>query len=192
MGHMFLSLALIVVGLCVSAPSQAMNVELGVNYNYKKSTFDTTNNTEQQATTGSISFYFWEKVALELSYTNGLYVRKEKQPNFAGAFLRTTTQYSDIYGGDLIFVLSDKQAAFQPFIKGGAAYVKIRQVVQDDGANPWEINYSGLSPSYGVGFKFFITQAFALRTSYDAIETPVNDNVKVTEINGRVGLSWMF
>lgn len=178
--------------LSITSFAQAMNVELGVNYNYKKSTFDTTNNTEQQSSTGSVSLYFWEKVALELSYTNGLYVRKEKQPNFAGAFLRTTTQYSDIYGMDLIYVLSDKQAAFQPFIKGGGAYVKIKQVVQDDNNNPWEITYSGMSPSYGVGFKFFITQAFAFRASYDAIETPVNDNVKVTEISGRVGVSWMF
>ena len=169
-----------------------MNMEIGVNYNYKKSTFDTSNNTEQQSTTGSISLYLWERIALELSYTNGLYVRKEKQPDRVGAFLRTTTQYSDIYGSDLIFILSDRKATFQPFVKGGVAYVNIKQVIQDDNNNPWEIKYSGLSPSYGVGFKFFITEAFAIRTSYDAIETPVNDNVKVTDISGRVGVSWMF
>jgi hypothetical protein len=167
-------------------------MELGVNYSYKKSAFDTDNNTEQQSTTGSISLYFWERVALELSYTNGLYVKKEKQPSYAGSFLRTTTQYTDVYGSDLIFVLADRKAMFQPYLKAGGAYVRVKQVVQDEGANPWEILYSGPSPSYGVGFKFFLTEAFAIRVSYDAIETPVNNDTKVTDITGRVGVSWIL
>jgi hypothetical protein len=169
-----------------------MNTELGINYAYKKSAFDADNNNEQQSTTGSISFYFWEKVALELSYTNTLYVKKEKQPDYTNSILRTTTQYTDVYGADLIFVLADRKASFQPYIKVGAAQVRVKQVVQDQGANAWDIVYSGLSPSAGVGFKFFLTDAFAFRASYDAIQTPVTDNTKVTDITGRVGISWMF
>jgi hypothetical protein len=167
--------------------------EVGASYNYKKSSFDSNNTSEQQSTTGSLSFYFWENIALEMSYTNGLYVKKEQQPDFAGSFLRTTTQYTDVYGADLIFVLGDRKATFQPYLKGGAAYVKIRQIVQDTNANPWQIDYSGLSPSYGAGFKFFLTDAFAFRVSYDAIQTPAdNSGTKVTDITGRVGVSWMF
>ena len=169
-----------------------MNTEIGVNYSYKKSTFDEDNNTEQQSATGSLSLYFWEKVAIEASYTSGLYVKKERQPNFAGSFLRTTTQTTDVYGLDLIWVLADKKAFFQPFLKGGGAYVRIKQVVQDTGGNPWEIVYSGPSPSYGVGFKIFITDAFAFRASYDGLETPVNNSTKVTEYTGRMGVSWIF
>ncbi len=169
-----------------------MNTEVGVNYSYKKSAFDSDNNNEQQSTSGSLSFYFWERVALELSYTNSLYVKKEKQPDFAGAFLRTTTQYTDVYGADLIFILADRKASFQPYLKGGAAQVKVRQVVQDTGSNAWEITYSGLSPSVGVGLKFFLTEAFAIRASYDAIQTPVNNDTKVTDVTGRIGISWMF
>lgn len=175
-----------------SVTALAMDTEIGLNYNYKKSAFDENNNTEQQSATGSISFYFWERVALETSYTSGLYVKKEKQPSYAGSFLRTTTQYTDVYGADLIFVLSDRKAMLQPYIKGGVAYVKVKQVVQDEGANPWEILYSGPSPSYGAGLKFFITEAFAVRMSYDAIVTPVNNDTKVTDITGRVGVSWIF
>lgn len=177
----------------LSAPlAQAINTEIGINYSYKKSTFDADNTTEQQSATGSLSLYFWEKVALELSYTNGLFVKKEKQPQRLNAFLRTTTQFTDVYGADLIWVLADKKAFFQPFIKGGAAYVRIKQAVQDSDSNSWEIVYSGPSPSYGVGFKIFISEAFAFRASYDALETPVNNNTKVTEYSGRVGVSWMF
>jgi hypothetical protein len=43
-----------------------------------------------------------------------------------------------------------------------------------------------------VGFKLFLTQAFAFRASYDAIETPTTDSTKVTELSGRVGVSWIF
>jgi hypothetical protein len=169
-----------------------MNMELGLNYNYKKSAFDMENNTEQQSTTGSVSFYFLEQVALEMSYTSGLYVKKEKQPAFAGAFSRTTTQYTDVYGADLIFVLSHRKAMFQPYIKGGGAYVRVKQVVQDEGATPWDILYSGLSPSYGAGFKFFLTEAFALRVSYDIIQTPVNNDTRINDVTGRMGISWIL
>jgi opacity protein-like surface antigen len=181
-----------VLSLFAFAPTVFASVELGINYAYKKSSFDSNNNSESQSTTGSVSFYFWERVALEMSYTNSLYVKKEKQPDFAGAFQRTTTQNTDVYGADLIFVLADRKDMFQPYLKGGVAQVKVKQMVQDDNNNPWEINYSGISPSYGIGFKFFLTQAFAIRTSYDAIETPTTDNTKVTELNGRVGVSWIF
>lgn len=179
-----------------SSVAQAINTEIGINYSYKKSTFDADNNTEQQSATGSISLYFWERVALELSYTNGLYVKKEKQPDRSNSFLRTTTQFTDVYGADLIWVLADKKAFFQPFIKGGVAYVRIKQVVQDNtpssNGNSWDLVYSGPSPSYGVGFKIFISEAFAFRASYDGLETPVNNNTKVTEFSGRMGVSWIF
>lgn len=178
--------------ILAAGPVWAIQTELGINYNYKKSAFDSDNNTEQQSATGSLSIYFWERVALELSYTNGLYIKKEKQPSYTGAFLRTTTQYTDVYGTDLIFILSDRKAVFQPYIKGGVAFVKVKQVVQDEGANPWELLYNGVSPSYGVGFKFFLTEAFALRASYEGYETPTNNGTKITDISGRVGVSWMF
>lgn len=183
----------IVIAIFLGSTSFAMDTELGVNYSYRKSAFDSDNNTEQQSTTGTVSFYFWEKVALELSYTSSLYVKKEKQPDFSGAYLRTTTQYTDVYGADLIFVLaSDKKASFQPYIKGGAASVRVKQVVQDEGQNPWDITYTGLSPSAGIGFKLFFTEAFAFRASYDAIQTPTNNNTKVTDVSGRIGLSMIF
>lgn len=178
--------------LCSSSQSYAVSTEVGVSYTYRKSAFDSENNTEQQSTTGSFSMYFWEQIALELSYTNTLYVKKEKQPDLAGAYLRTTTQYTDVYGADLIFVLAQKNAMFQPYVKGGIANVKVRQVVQDDGQNPWELTYKGFSPSVGVGFKFFLSENFSFRTSYDMIQTPSNNNTKITDISGRVGLSLMF
>ncbi len=179
---------LLVVG---SLKTEAMVTEVGISYSYKKSTFDEYNKIETQSSTASVSFYIWERVALELSYTNGLYTKNEKQPNLLGATLRTTTQYTNIYGADLILVLADRNAVIQPFIKAGGAQVNRRQVVQDDNSgNPWEIKYSGISPSYGAGIKFALSQTFSIRASYDIIQTPVDDNTKVEELSGRIGLSW--
>lgn len=176
---------------CLS--SKALYVELGVNYNYKKSTYDSLNNTEQQSTTGSISFYAWEQLGLELSYTNGLYVQKAKSYGSVTALQRTTTQYSDIYGADLIYLLTSKKAPLQPYIKGGMASIHKKQIVQDDGQTANEVvPPSGVAPSYGVGFKFFLTESFAIRAGFDVIRTPIDDTTKVDDTAGRVGLSWIL
>jgi opacity protein-like surface antigen len=187
----FLFIGTLAIGL---APSTAngLYVEAGANYNYKKSTYDSNNNFEQQSSTVSLSFYFWEQLGLELSYTNGLAIKKELA-SYSTALQTTTTQFSDIYGADLIYVLTSKQAKFQPYIKGGVAYVKKRQIIQAQGQPASEINPPpGVAPSYGVGFKYFLTESLALRAGYDVIHTPIDESTKVDDIAGRIGLSWVF
>jgi opacity protein-like surface antigen len=154
--------------------------------------FDEFNNSEQQSTQVSISTYLWERIALELSYTTGLAVQKDKQPNLLGATLRTTTSYVDAYGADLILVFADRNSQFQPFIKGGIAQVRRKVVIQDDGNNPWEIVYSGAAPGYGVGCKIFLTERFSIKASYDFLETPSNSDTRYSETTGRIGLSWVL
>jgi hypothetical protein len=167
-------------------------VELGAAYNYKKSSFDAFNNSESQSTTGSVSLYFFERIALELSYTNGLFVKREAFSTLLGTSQAKTTQYTNIYGADLVFVFADRKTKFQPYIKGGAAYVNRKQVGEVEGANPSEIVYKGTSPSAGVGFKFFLSESFAIKASYDYMKTPVDDSVQVEEVAGRLGISWML
>ena len=176
----------------LSLQAQGLYTELGANYNYKKSTYDVNNTFEQQASTASLSFYFWEQVGLEMSYTNGLAVKRELS-SISGSLMTTTTQYSDIYGADLIFVLTGKQAKFQPYVKGGAAYVHKRQVIQAVGQPASQIDPpDGVAPSYGLGFKFFLTESLAIRAGYDIIHTPIDQSTKVDDISGRVGLSWVL
>jgi opacity protein-like surface antigen len=190
MKSLFVFLAL---ALTLPLQSKALFVELGFNYAYKKSTYDGLNNTEQQSTTGSLSFYAWEQLGIELSYTNGLYVQKAKSYGSSVALQRTTTQFSDIYGADLIYLITGKQSKFQPYIKGGAAYIRKKQVVQDDGQPANEaVPPAGVAPSYGVGLKFFITESLAIRAGYDVLRTPIDDNSKVDDITGRLGLSWIL
>lgn len=179
---------LIAIGIAGSN-AMAVATEIGVNYNYKKTFFDEANNSEQQAVQSSVSFYFWERLALEFSYTNGLFVQNEKRPNTLGAVQGKTTVYTDAYGTELILVFADRQAAFQPYIKGGATYIKRKQVNQDDSNNPWEISYTGLSPSYGVGVRFKINENLGFRTGFDVIQAPSVGETKYDEYTGRFGLS---
>lgn len=184
---LFLSFLIIIPSI-----SQALVTELGLSYSYRKSSFDESNNSEQQAVAGTVSFYLWERVALEFGYMNGLYVQKEQQPDNIGYQIRTTTLYSDTYSAELILVFADRKAKFQPFIKGGMSYLKRRRVVQDEGSPSWEIKYDGVSPSYGAGIKFFFSENLSIRAGYDFLQTPADSETKVDEASGRLGISWMF
>lgn len=190
----FIRAALLVVPLLFSGFAHAMFVEVGVSYNYMKRTFSELDKVENQSTTGSVAFYAWEQIALEFSYTNGLYVKKERESSLTNSnSQRTTTQYSDIYESNLIYVFADKKATFQPYIKGGAAYIKKKQVVQIDNDIPFSIEPKpGLAPSYGIGMKFLLSESFAIKASYDAVRTPIDDDSMVDDITGRIGVSWIF
>jgi outer membrane protein W len=176
-----------------SFTASAMYTEVGVNYMYKKSFIDSANNIEQQGTTGSISLYFWDQIAIEISYTNALMVKKEQEVSATSPSVRTTSQVSDIYGLDLIYVMGDRKAAFSPYIKAGVGYIVKKQVTQIDNNTPWSAGpYDGYAPSYGVGLKIMLSDTLALKMGYDVVMTPIDNNSTAQDINGRAGLSWIF
>lgn len=171
----------------LSIPTYALYTEFGVSQSYKKTSFSPENYAESEMLSGSISLYFWEQVAIELSYTKGLSVRKEKEANLP---TRTLTQNSAIYGTDLIFGFADRQSTFQPFIKGGIAYIEKRQITQDDGTPSFQTNPKpGYVPSYGVGLKIKLTQNFGLSTSLDVWK---DEATSTNDLASRTGITWMF
>lgn len=181
--------------LLTAQNAHALFTELSLSYNYKKTNFDEQNMTESQGTTTSISFYIWERVALEVAYTNSLFVKKESEVSTPGSTsIRRVTQKSDIYETNLQYLLTpDRKATFQPYIKGGAAYISKRQEVQVDGDFPWEQRPTpGWGPSLGIGAKIFMTDALSLRLSYDLVRTPIDGTTTADDISGRAGISWMF
>lgn len=180
--------------LLASQQAAAIAWELGVSYNYKKTTLDDLNNIEQQSTTGSVSMYFWSQVALELSYTNGLYIKRERE-NAAlnSTTVRTTTQFTDVYGADLVFLLADRKAMFQPFLKAGVAYITKRQVVQIGSDASFEIRPNpGWAPSYGAGIRITVSESFSIRGSYDVVRTPIDGGSSANDATGRLGVSWLL
>jgi hypothetical protein len=168
----------------------AVFTELSFSYGYKKTTFTTDNYMESELKTGSISFFVWDHIALESSFTKGMAIRKEKDSTNP---IRTITQDTTVYGLDLVLSLSDRKATFQPFIKGGTAYIVKKQVVADEGNPSFEINPTpGLAPSYGFGIKIKFTDSLALTTGIDAWLTPIDDGTKTNDIAARSGISWIF
>jgi outer membrane protein W len=186
-------LLLFVFPLLWPSLSHALYTELGINYQYKKTTIDSLNDIQQQGTSLTVAFYFWEQIAIEFSYTNSLYVKREKADALPTTTTqRITTQTADVYGIDAIYVLTGKQSQFQPYIKAGAAYLTKRQTVQQD-TSSWSVDpLSGWGPGYGIGFKYFITNSVSIRTGWDVVKTPIDRDSFADDLSGRVGISWMF
>jgi hypothetical protein len=175
--------------LPLSAP--AMFTEVGLNYSRKKTTFDANNDYDSESTTGSLSFYFAEKLALELSYTEAVGIQHQ-QASSADP-LRTVYQKTQVMGADLIVVFADKKALFQPFIKGGAAQITRRQEIKDGNFDTQPLAPdTAIAPSYGLGIKIALTDTFGLKASYSVWQTPIGGGAKTNDDAVSAGVTWMF
>lgn len=168
-----------------------MNYELGLSYARKKNSFDKNNYYETESATGSISFYFTETVALELSYTDAKAKRFEKP---IGGTSTEIFQKTEVLGADLIFVLAGRKSWIQPYVKGGAAQLKRSQTMYSEATNTTESIpiETAVVPSYGAGIKFSLTQGFSIRVSYDVWRTPVGGGTITDDSQIRAGLTWML
>lgn len=181
--------------LFFSLKSHAVYTELGVSYNYKKITYGTNSKTESQGLTGSVAFYLWERVGLELAYTSSTAYKVEPTYDITAQTVeRKTSQKSDIYEANLQYLLTnDRKATFQPFVKGGVAYISKQQEVQEDNGFPQVLKPKpGIGPSVGVGMKVFLSDTLSLRFGYDMVRTPIDENTTADDITGRMGLSWVL
>jgi hypothetical protein len=178
--------------LCSSA--YAISAELSLSYNYMRRTFDELNWFANQATTAGISFYLGERIAFELSYTNGLYVKKEKESALiTSTSQRTTTQYTNSYDSGLIFLFADRRAILQPYTRVGAAYIQRRQEVQIGDDIPFSVSpRNATAPSAGLGLRIVIGEQFGIRMAVDTVQTPVDENSYVYDFTARVGITWML
>jgi opacity protein-like surface antigen len=191
----FAVLSFLTLGQLFAFSASAVTTEVGINYNRKKSSFDANNLTNSEYTTGSLSFYFSDRVAIELSYTKALAIREEKIVSGSTVLSQQTiVQTTQALGSDLIWVVLGRRTYFQPFLKAGAAQLKRVQEVKD------HLNNTVLSlepetaivPSLGAGFKIAITEQLSVKISYDTSRTPVSSNTFVNDDQLRAGLAWMF
>lgn len=177
--------------LLITSPAQALYTELGLSYARKTTTFDENNSFDTESKTGSISFYFLERLAVELSYTDALGVRKEKASTSDPR--RTTTQKSQILGADLILTFADKKDLFQPYIKGGGAQISRYQQVLIEGQDTYTLEpETATVPSYGAGLKIQLTETLGLKFSYDVWKTPIGGGLQTDDSSIRAGVTWML
>ncbi len=166
--------------------SHSLVTEIGVSYGYQKRTFNADNYYQSESKTANVSFYFLERFALELNYTNAFYENQESDTRST----RVTQQSTEATGADLIYVFTDKSAMFQPYIKGGSAYiakkVQIRYVNVDTIDIPTK---NGFAPSYGAGLKFKLNEQFSFKISYDIWKTPLDDGNSADDASFKAGIS---
>ncbi len=179
----------LLLALWVAPHAHALFTEVSVSYMQKKTSFDAYNYYSSESTTGSVSFYFLERLALEMSYTDGTSVREEK----VGTNRQTTLQKTQVIGSDLIWVLADRKAVFQPYLKGGAAQITRKQTIKIDDALVETLAPDvAIAPSYGLGCRFAITETFGLKLSYDIWKTPIGNGATTDDNAIKAGLSWIF
>ncbi len=170
-----------------SIQSFSMTTEIGLSYSYQKKNFNSTNYYQTETKTASVTFYLFEKVALELSYTDSFYENQEKDANSS----RVLQQTSIITGGDLIYIFTDQRDAFQPYVKGGTAYITKKAIIKYENADAFTIpTKNGFAPSYGVGLKYKITETLSVNVGYSVWQTPMDDGSKTDDSAFKTGLSW--
>jgi hypothetical protein len=174
-----------------SFTAHAFYVELGASYGYKTQTYDENNNNKSESMTGSMSLYFWEKIALELSYTDATAIVEAKA--FSSDPQRTIEQKTQVVGSDLIFTLAEKKALFQPYLKGGIAQISRSQKTKIEGQDSYSnIPESAMAPSYGMGMKIALTETFGIKLSYDAWKTPINSSLQTDDSAFKAGFTWIL
>lgn len=185
------SLIILAVLFSTSLPAHALYTELGLSYGRKTTTFDENNSFDSESITGSLSLYFLERLALELSYTDARGLREEKAS--ASDAQRTTKQNSQIMGADLILVFADKKSLFQPYIKGGGAQIKRYQEVKIEGQDTYTLEpETATVPSYGAGLKIQMTETFGIKLSYDVWKTPIGGGMQTDDSSIRAGITWVL
>lgn len=167
----------------------ALTTEIGLSYGFSKKNFNATNYYQSETKSASLSFYVFEKIALELSYTESFYENQENDITSS----RVIQQTSNIAGADLIFILTNQRSDFQPYIKGGVAYIHKKALIKYANANAYEIpTRDGIAPSYGVGMKYKLNERFSIRLGYDIWKTPMDDGSKTDDTAFKAGLSWFL
>lgn len=187
-------LPLIALFFLFSESAQALVTEVGLNYGRKRTSFDADNYFDSESITGSLSLYFMETIALELSYTSAVGVREEKLKSGTTVISQqTVVQTTQVYGSDLIWVLASRKAMFQPYIKGGAAQIKRVQEVKVNSLQTYTLEpETAIVPSYGFGFKVALAQGFGVKVGYDAWQTPLGGGQVSQDASVRAGVTWMF
>ncbi len=172
----------------VSIFSASAMVEVGSAVSYRKSSVNSENYQVSSSVTGSVSYYFSQNSAVELSYTNGSGVILI-QP-IATAKTRITSNFEMI---GLDYVLSVQEGMIQPFVKFGAAYIKKQFEQNTDVASAEQIPMvKGFVPSAGLGVKLNLTKSFSFKIGIDAWTSPLQSQPILVDYAGRAGLSFLL
>jgi hypothetical protein len=191
------SLILLALALAlVTVESAAAGVmEVSYTFNRTDSKIDEDNFSRSLSHTASFAWYFLSMSAIELSYTRG-----EGQVSGRAAGDASPLKFRTdlkVYGADLVITFAGRESMFQPFIKGGGAWVdkrifRLNTSVSSEEVLLSETDRNTAVPSFGAGFRLRLTEAFGLRASYDRWRSGVTGNTDIWDSAVRAGVSFMF
>lgn len=167
---------------------------MGASGSYRRQNIDVDAVDEAQSLTGSISYYFDEQSAVEMSYTDGT-SKRSISPDVVNGHI-TMAMYKAV-GLDFIYTFGT--GTTRPYVKAGGQYLLEKKIVDQYKISSGAFNETTVSstpslvPSVGAGFKIGLTNALSLKAGIDAW---TSDSLSVQPVKvdyaGRMGLSWMF
>ena len=185
--------------LVFSTSAFAGFLEIGASVNYRRNSIDENNYSDTTSYTGSMSYYFWARSAIEFSYTYGLGKLSTKADG-VGEIQRIQIAQFSMTSADLVLSLAGKEDLIQPYLKFGAGYVDKSIFLEDELTGRRLIKtQTGIVPSAGVGLKILLSKSLSLKLGVDAWTSPPDDKnadgsdrKDSIDYAGRAGLSWMF
>lgn len=181
--------ALLAAFTLLTLPAQAGYFEISSTGSYRNNTVNDYTYSRTQSITASVAYYFWELSAFEVSYTDAL-SRSYGRTAISGTDYVETSRVK-LFGGDFVFSFAGRQSSFRPYIKIGGAN-QTKTWIYEEGLVNTRVDTDGLSLTGGFGFKFLLTEAFALKAGVDAWSNPLSEEKRIIDYAANAGISLMF
>lgn len=147
---------------------------------------------QSESLTGSISYYFWERSAIQLSGT----LANRRDRILSNVSLNQGVVQivkAQVFGIDFVMNPSARTDLFQPFFKIGFAQMEKIFTSQTLGLPVDEpITLSGVAPSGGLGVRLLVSQSFSLHISFDAWALPQGNGLQSFDTRLAGGVSWFL
>ncbi len=179
----------------VFAPAAHAGIlELGYSFSRTESSIDEDNYSKSLSHTASLSWYFLEMSAIELSYTKG-----EGQVSGKASGETDPIRYRtelELYGADLVLTLAQKDWTFQPYVKGGMVWVD-KKIFRKSDVDITETLITKTDkddpvPSMGAGIRILITKAISIKASYERWRSGKSGDTETWDSTMRAGVSFYF
>lgn len=172
------------------APAHSF-IEVSLSGSYSESQIQEILFSKSESYTGSISYYFMERSALQLSMTQA----NRRDRIFSDGSTNSTLQIvsANVLGLDLIANFGDRSATIQPFLKGGVAQMQKTFTSQTTGLESDEPTVlSGLAPSAGLGVRLLLTKKLSVNFACDAWALPQGNGLQSFDVRVTGGISWFL
>jgi outer membrane protein W len=164
-------------------------VEFSATGSYRSNTVNEYTYQRTQSLTTSLAYYFWEMSAIEFSYTDALSRSFGRTPISGQDYVETSRV--KLLGADFVLSFAGRQAVFRPYIKVGGAD-QTKTWIYEEGLVNTRVDSQGMSLTGGFGFRYLLSEHFAIKAGVDAWTNPLSDPNRIIDYAANAGISWVF